>query len=391
MPPQGGVGGYIGSGLANSFHDEDRGTGTLTSPEFTISKSYINFLVGGGEHAYDPTTVDAPPPAGLVYADFEGDTYGAGWTATGTFAGTRPPAGTIGDQNAVTGYEGRQLVNTFIDHDNGTGHISSPEFTITKDYINFLVGGGNHPYPGTATNRPVAVNLVVDGAVVRTKTGRDAEALLWTNWDVSALKGKTARIDIVDENTGGWGHINADQFTLRRRARLPALDRDRGQPARRRPGRAHHHRPQQRDARLARLERLRARRQDRPDPDRRPQHRRLGAHPRGQLRLRRPGRAVAAGPHQLARLRQGLLRRRVLERRARWQADHDRLDEQLALRRRDPDLTLAQRDERPARSRPAHRRRPPAARPAAGRLARHARDRPAPHREQTPRSPANAH
>ena len=197
-----------------------------------------------------------PPPAGLVYADFEGDTYGPGWTATGTFAGTRPPAGTIGDQNAVTGYEGRQLVNTFIDHDNGTGHISSPEFTITKDYINFLVGGGNHPYPGTATNQPVAVNLIVDGTVVRTKTGRDAEALLWTNWDVSALKGKTARIDIVDENTGGWGHINADHFTLRRRARLPALDRDRGQPARRRPGRAHHHRPQQRDARLARLERL---------------------------------------------------------------------------------------------------------------------------------------
>src|SRR4051794_29397924 len=222
VPPQGGVGGYVGSGLANSFHDEDRGTGTLTSPEFTIGKRYINFLVGGGEHAYDPTSIDAPPPAGTVLADFEGDTYGAGWTATGTFAGTRPPAGTIGDQNAVSGYEGRQLVNTFIDHDNGTGHITSPAFTITKDYINFLVGGGNHPYPGTASNKPVAVNLIVDGAVVRTKTGRDAESLLWTNWDVSALKGKTARIDIVDENTGGWGHINADQFTF---ADAPAFPR----------------------------------------------------------------------------------------------------------------------------------------------------------------------
>ena len=222
VPPQGGVEGYLGSGLANSFHGEDGGTGTLTSPEFTISRSYINFLVGGGEHAYDPTSVDAPPPAGLVYADFEGDTYGPGWTATGTFAGTRPPAGTIGDQNAVTGYEGRQLVNTFIDHDNGTGHISSPEFTITKDYINFLVGGGNHPYPGTAANKPTSVNLVVDGAVVRTKTGRDAEALLWSNWDVRDLEGKTARLDIVDENTGGWGHINVDQFTF---ADAPAFPR----------------------------------------------------------------------------------------------------------------------------------------------------------------------
>jgi levanase len=222
VPPQGGVTGYVGSGLANSFHHEDGGTGTLTSPEFTIAKPYINFLVGGGEHAYDPTSGDAPPPAGTVLADFEGDNYGDGWSATGTFAGTRPPAGTIGDQNPVSGFEGRQLVNTFIDHDNGTGHITSPEFTITKEYVNFLVGGGNHPYPGTTTNRPTSVNLVVDGAVVRTKTGRDAETLLWTNWNVSDLKGKTARIDIVDENTGGWGHILADQITL---ADAPAFPR----------------------------------------------------------------------------------------------------------------------------------------------------------------------
>jgi fructan beta-fructosidase len=222
VPPQGGVAGYLGNGLANSFHDEDRGTGTLTSPEFTITKPFLNFLVGGGEHAYDPNAVDAAPPAGTVYADFEGDTYGEGWTATGTFAGTRPPAGTIGDQQPVTGYDGRQLVNTFIDHDNGTGHITSPEFTITKDYINFLVGGGNHPYPGSATNKPTAVNLIVDGAVVRTKTGKDGEALNWTNWNVAEFKGKTARIDIVDENTGGWGHINADQFTF---ADAPAFPR----------------------------------------------------------------------------------------------------------------------------------------------------------------------
>jgi levanase len=214
VPPQGGVTGYQGSGLANSFHNEDRGTGRLTSPEFTITQTYLNFLIGGGNHPHDPATVDGPPPAGTVFADFEGDTYGAGWTATGTFAGTRPPAGTIGDQQPVSGYEGSQLVNTFIDHDNGTGHITSPEFIVTNDYINFLLGGGNHPYPGGTGNPPTAVNLIVDGNVVRTATGQDGEALNWTNWNVSDFKGKTARIDIVDENTGGWGHINADQFVF---------------------------------------------------------------------------------------------------------------------------------------------------------------------------------
>jgi len=215
VPPQGGVAGYLGKGLANSFHNEDRGTGTLTSPSFTISRSYLNFLVGGGNHPHDPATSDAPAPAGTVFADFEvPEGYGAGWTATGTFAGTTAPHGTIGDQLPVSGYVGSQLVNTFIDHDNGTGHITSPDFTITADYINFLIGGGSHPYPGDAGNPPTAVNLVVDGQVVRSSTGHESETLNWTNWDVSALKGKTAHIDIVDENTGGWGHINADQFTF---------------------------------------------------------------------------------------------------------------------------------------------------------------------------------
>ena len=32
VAPQGGVAGFVGERLANSFHDDDRGTGTLTSP-----------------------------------------------------------------------------------------------------------------------------------------------------------------------------------------------------------------------------------------------------------------------------------------------------------------------------------------------------------------------
>jgi fructan beta-fructosidase len=47
---------------------------------------------------------------------------------------------------------------------------------------------------------------------VRSTAGKESEWLDWTSWDVSDLKGKDAQIQIVDRNSGGWGHILADQF-----------------------------------------------------------------------------------------------------------------------------------------------------------------------------------
>ena len=208
--------GYLGNGLANSFHNEDRGTGHADLAELHDQPPVPELprrrrqppARPGDQRRPGPRPGPCSPTSRCRTA-----TGRAGRRPARSRA-RRPPHGTIGDQQPVSGYEGSQLVNTFIDHDNGTGHITSPEFTITSDYINFLIGGGSHPYPGDAGNPPTAVNLVVDGQVVRSSTGQDGEALNWTNWNVSELKGKTAQIDIVDENTGGWGHINADQFTF---------------------------------------------------------------------------------------------------------------------------------------------------------------------------------
>ena len=146
-PGQGGVSNYIGAGLANSFNGLDGPTGTLTSPDFTIDQAYLNFLVGGGNHPYVPgSAVGGTVPAGTTFADFEGPTYGAGWTTTGDFTGTTPAAGALPGQQQVTGYVGNQLVNTFENGDASQGTITSPSFTIASDYINLLVGGGNHPW-----------------------------------------------------------------------------------------------------------------------------------------------------------------------------------------------------------------------------------------------------
>ncbi|MFG2129691.1 GH32 C-terminal domain-containing protein [Streptomyces sp. NPDC048751] len=209
---QGAVSGYDGKGLANSFHSGDGTTGALTSPSFTVDSKYLNFKVGGGRHPHvDGTEMEqGPPPAGTVLADFEGGTYG-GWTATGDAFGTAPATGTLPNQQEVSGFLGSGLVNTHRNGDSTTGTLTSPEFTIDKDHVNFLVGGGNHP---VGSDNPTAVELLVDGQVVRSTTGQDGEALHWASWDVKDLAGKKAQIKIVDDNSGGWGHLDVDHIML---------------------------------------------------------------------------------------------------------------------------------------------------------------------------------
>ncbi|MET9013871.1 GH32 C-terminal domain-containing protein [Streptomyces olivaceoviridis] len=209
---QGTVDGFAGNGLANSFHTGDGATGTLTSPAFTVDSPYLNFKVGGGRHPHQAGTVleRGPLPEGTVLADFEGGTYGA-WTMTGDALGTAPATGSLPGQQQVTGFLGSGLAATFQNGDSTTGTLTSPEFTIDKDYVNFLIGGGDHP---AGQDNPTAVELLVDGKVVRSATGNDDEALNWHSWDVRDLAGKKAQIKVVDDNTSGWGHINVDHVML---------------------------------------------------------------------------------------------------------------------------------------------------------------------------------
>jgi len=143
---------------------------------------------------------------GIVFADFEGDNYGS-WTTTGDAFGNGPAHGMLDHQNAVVGFRGRGLANSFHGGDDRQGTLASPAFVVAKPYIRFLIGGGNHP--GTT-----CINLWVDGQMVRTQTGKDSEALRWANWDVREFMGRSARIQIVDRQTGEWGHINVDQITF---------------------------------------------------------------------------------------------------------------------------------------------------------------------------------
>ncbi|MBI4585660.1 MAG: hypothetical protein HY717_16740 [Planctomycetes bacterium] len=154
----------------------------------------------------------APPPPGRekpesppeVFADFEGEDYGD-WTVEGEAFGKRPAKGTLPNQQEVSGFRGKGLVNTFLNGDGPRGQLTSPEFEIKRPFINFLVGGGGHA-------GKTCIDLLVDGKTARTAAGKDNERLAWSSWEVRELIGKKARIEIADRESGGWGHINIDQI-----------------------------------------------------------------------------------------------------------------------------------------------------------------------------------
>ena len=149
----------------------------------------------------------------ILIADFEAREYGE-WTTEGEAFGERPAGGNPHGRtegNAFN-FQGRQFVNSYGAGDNApTGTLTSPEFTIERPYINLLVGGGD--FAGVT-----CVNLLVAGEAVRTATGpnrKDGAAsmeLRWHAWDVDALRGKTARIQIVDNGQDAWGHITVDHI-----------------------------------------------------------------------------------------------------------------------------------------------------------------------------------
>ena len=89
------------------------------------------------------------------------------------------------------GYRGYSYVSSFINYDSGVGSMTSYEFEISRNYINFLLAGGNYENDTYAA-------LVIDGEEVRKTSGLNNRRLEWNIWDVSEFKGKKARVRLVD-------------------------------------------------------------------------------------------------------------------------------------------------------------------------------------------------
>ncbi len=132
------------------------------------------------------------------------------WTAQGeAFSGTTTDGG-------ATGYIGKAYLKSTED-DALSGLLTSAPFTISKPYINMLLGG-----PKGMGASSTAVRLVVDGQEVRSASSVSdtPEALEWVSWDVRDLAGKeaTIRIEAAPARSFGnrrmaRGYIMVDQIS----------------------------------------------------------------------------------------------------------------------------------------------------------------------------------
>lgn len=141
----------------------------------------------------------------IVIANFEDDTCD-GWTIEGDAFGPEPSKGAGPGQQEVTGFKGKGFANSFAQGgDDAKGTLSSPEFTIERNYINFLIGGGK--------NTDTYIELIIDGkSILRNSSLINSENLHPLTWSVKEYIGEKAQIKIVDNQQGSWGHILIDQI-----------------------------------------------------------------------------------------------------------------------------------------------------------------------------------
>lgn len=151
----------------------------------------------------------------IVFDNFDKETY-EGWTVTGTAFGKGPiPKSKIPAYQGDVGSPAKQVVNSHASapqgdangRDSHTGMLTSKPFKVERNFINFWIGGGDHP-------GKTCIDLLVDGAVVRSATGHNSNAMRREMIDVRQLQGKTAQLRIVDNESGGWGNIGIAEISF---------------------------------------------------------------------------------------------------------------------------------------------------------------------------------
>ena len=107
-------------------------------------------------------------------------------------------------------HQGKFWANSFENSggDGPQGTLTSAPFVVNKPWASFLIAGGAYPETRMELVR------VDTGAVIYKAHGDDTENLKRVAADLSKFQGTQVVIRLVDQHSGGWGHVNFDDFRL---------------------------------------------------------------------------------------------------------------------------------------------------------------------------------
>ena len=134
------------------------------------------------------------------------------WTLSGKAFQGQPDEGGIDPKRPLAGakkslHTGRYWIGGYeLLGDKPEGTLTSVPFTVDAHWCSFLIGGGS--------SRGTRVELVLaeTGEVIAVRLGNDEEEMHPVVINLEAYRGKQIFIRLVDEASGGWGHVNFDDF-----------------------------------------------------------------------------------------------------------------------------------------------------------------------------------
>ena len=172
----------------------------------TKKNTFLSLLILG--------SLSATASNDIVFEDFESGTYDK-WKVEGNAFGDKPlNVKDIPNYQGKMDSKGKFLINSHSlsqgdmkRRDKATGSLTSTEFTVSKKWISMLINGGSD-------HETTCVKLIVDGKTVATLGGAKSNKMVLNSINTSKYIGEKARIQIVDNHSGGWGNIGVDHIVF---------------------------------------------------------------------------------------------------------------------------------------------------------------------------------
>jgi hypothetical protein len=166
-------------------------------------------LLAEAEQILPPDDADFEPLLRRVAHRWTLDELPGGAEISGTAFGGGPVEGALGAQDPTVGFQGRAFLNSYHGGDAATGRVALPEIVLPWDPISVLVGGGRDCLR-------TFVGIEVRGRVVYRACGRGDERLRPALLKTGDHAGAMGRVVIVDQSSGEWGHVLADDIVVLR-------------------------------------------------------------------------------------------------------------------------------------------------------------------------------